>query len=83
VMRASDPLVGAGRAASLCPARRTPVSTLMIVQFKPSAFRQTRWYEYLVRFALGGTMTVVAGLIAARFGPVIAACFSPFPRARH
>jgi hypothetical protein len=55
----------------------------MIVQFKPSAFRQTRWYEYLVRFALGGTMTVVAGLIAARFGPVIAACFSPFPRARH
>jgi hypothetical protein len=45
-------------------------SALMIVQFKPSALRQTRWYEYLVRFALGGAMTVVAGLIAARFGPV-------------
>ena len=38
----------------------------MIVQFKPSALRQTRWYEYLVRFVLGGAMTVIAGLIAAR-----------------
>jgi hypothetical protein len=26
----------------------------MIVQFKLSAIRQTRWYEYLVRFVLGG-----------------------------
>jgi hypothetical protein len=28
----------------------------MIVQFKPSALRQTRWYEYLVRFVLGGAL---------------------------
>ena len=55
------------------------VSTLMIVQFKPSALRQTRWYEYLVRFVLGGAMTVVAGLIAARFGPVIGGLFLAFP----
>jgi len=34
----------------------------MIVQFKASALRQTSWYEYLVRFVLGGAMTVVAGL---------------------
>ena len=51
----------------------------MIVQFKPSALRQTRWYEYLVRFVLGGTMTVVAGLIAARFGPVVGGLFLAFP----
>jgi hypothetical protein len=50
----------------------------MIVQFKPSALRQTRWYEYLVRFVLGGAMTVVAGLIAARFGPVIGGLFLAF-----
>src|ERR1700728_4797006 len=52
---------------------------LMIVQFKPSALGQTRWYEYLVRFLLGGAMTVVAGLIAARFGPVIGGLFLAFP----
>jgi hypothetical protein len=51
----------------------------MIVQFKSSALRQTRWYEYLVRFVLGGTMTVVAGLIAARFGPVVGGLFLAFP----
>ena len=58
---------------------RGPVPTLMIIQFKPSALRQTRWYEYLVRFVLGGAMTVVAGLIAARFGPVIGGLFLAFP----
>jgi hypothetical protein len=51
----------------------------MIVQFKPSALRQTRWYEYLVRFVLGGAMTVVAGLIADRLGPVIGGLFLAFP----
>ena len=51
----------------------------MIVQFKPSALRQTRWYEYLVQFVLGGAMTVVAGLIAARFGPAVGGLFLAFP----
>ena len=51
----------------------------MIVQFKPSALRKTRWYEYLVRFALGGAMTAVAGPIAARLGPVIGGLFLAFP----
>ena len=51
----------------------------MIVQFNPSALRQTHWYEYLIRFALGGAMTVVAGLIAARFGPVVGGLFLAFP----
>jgi hypothetical protein len=51
----------------------------MIVRFKASVLCQTRWYEYLVRFALGGAMTVVAGLIAARFGPVVGGLFLAFP----
>ena len=51
----------------------------MIVQFNPSALRQTRVYEYLVEFLLGGAMTVVAGLIAARFGPVVGGLFLAFP----
>ena len=56
-----------------------PLSTLMIVQFNPSALLQTRWNEYLVRFVLGGAMTVVAGLIAARFGPIVGGLFLAFP----
>jgi hypothetical protein len=51
----------------------------MTVSFKPSALRQTRGYEFLVRFVLGGAMTVIAGLIAARLGPVIGGLFLAFP----
>src|SRR5262245_45761023 len=58
---------------------RSPVWTLMIVHFNPSALRETHWYEYLVRFGLGGAMTVIAGLIADRFGPVVGGLFLAFP----
>ncbi len=51
----------------------------MIVRFNASALRDTRWYEYVIRFALGGAMTVIAGLVASRFGPVIGGLFLAFP----
>jgi hypothetical protein len=51
----------------------------MIIQLKLSALRETHWYEYLIRFALGGAVTVVAGVIAARFGPVVGGLFLAFP----
>jgi hypothetical protein len=51
----------------------------MIIRFNASALRQTHWYECVVRFVLGGTMTVIAGLIAAHFGPVIGGLFLAFP----
>jgi hypothetical protein len=51
----------------------------MIVQFNPSALHQIRWYEYLIRFALGGAMTVGAGLIASHFGPIVGGLFLAFP----
>lgn len=51
----------------------------MIVQLNLSALRDTRWYEYLTRFALGGAMTVIAGFIAARFGPIVGGLFLAFP----
>jgi Protein of unknown function (DUF3147) len=51
----------------------------MIVQLNLSTLHETRWYEYLVRFALGGAMTVIAGLIAADFGPIVGGLFLAFP----
>ena len=51
----------------------------MIVQLNLSALRETRWYEYLIRFALGGAMTVIAGLIADHFGPIVGGLFLAFP----
>ena len=51
----------------------------MIVRLHPSALRDIRWYEYAIRFVLGGAMTVIAGLIAAHFGPVVGGLFLAFP----
>ena len=58
---------------------RYPARGPVLVQLNPSALRETHWYEYLIRFALGGAVTVVAGLIAARFGPVVGGLFLAFP----
>jgi hypothetical protein len=44
-----------------------------------SSLRETKPHEYVMRFAFGGICTVLAGLIAKRFGPVIGGLFLAFP----
>jgi len=51
----------------------------MPIKLKASALSQTRWYEYLVRFVLGGAATVVAGMMAEHFGPAVGGLFLAFP----
>src|SRR4051812_31210797 len=51
----------------------------MLISIKPSALKQTKPREYLVRFMLGGTATVVAGLVAKAFGPEVGGLFLAFP----
>jgi hypothetical protein len=51
----------------------------MKVTFDLSTLAGTRWYEYGVRFLFGGTITVIAGLLAKRFGPVFGGLFLAFP----
>ena len=51
----------------------------MRVSIELSALRKTKWYEYLVRFAFGGAITVLAGLIAKKYGPVLGGLFLAFP----
>lgn len=51
----------------------------MIIKIKPSVLSQGHWYEYVIRFGLGGLTTVLAGLIASQWGPVIGGLFLAFP----
>jgi succinate-acetate transporter protein len=51
----------------------------MIIQFDFSALKKTKWYEYTVRFLFGGAMTVIAGMLATRYGPVFGGLFLAFP----
>jgi len=40
----------------------------MLVKMSSSALKRTQWYEYGVRFVLGGLATVLAGALGALFG---------------
>jgi hypothetical protein len=51
----------------------------MIVSAKLSALQEGRWYEYVIRFALGGLTTLVAGIIADIWGPSVGGLFLAFP----
>jgi hypothetical protein len=51
----------------------------MIVDINLASLKSTRPHEYVLRFVFGGTVTVVAGLIAKRYGPVIGGLFLAFP----
>ncbi|TWA94577.1 DUF3147 family protein [Bradyrhizobium stylosanthis] len=51
----------------------------MLVKMSPSALKQTRWYEYGIRFVLGGLATVLAGVMGAHFGVAIGGLFLALP----
>jgi hypothetical protein len=44
-----------------------------------SSLRDARWHQFMVRFILGGTVTLCTGLIAQHWGPVIGGLFLAFP----
>ena len=52
---------------------------MMMIHAKLSALGQSRWYEYVSRFALGGLTTVAAGGIADLCGPKVGGLFLAFP----
>src|SRR5436309_325097 len=51
----------------------------MRIKVDPKSLKQTKWYECAIRFFLGGAITVVAGLMAKKFGPAIGGLFLAFP----
>lgn len=51
----------------------------MIENFKVEALKEGRWYEYVIRFLLGGVATVIAGIVADAFGPRYGGLFLAFP----
>jgi Protein of unknown function (DUF3147) len=44
-----------------------------------SSLRETQPHEYVMRFLFGGVCTVLAGLIAKRYGPGLGGLFLAFP----
>jgi hypothetical protein len=51
----------------------------MRIRINHGALRHIKWHEYIVRFLLGGAVTVITGLIARQYGPVVGGLFLAFP----
>jgi hypothetical protein len=49
------------------------------IRFSTSALKEGRWYEYLIRFGLGGAATVFTGLISSGYGASIGGLFLALP----
>lgn len=49
------------------------------IRFSSSSLKAGRWYEYPVRFALGGAATVFTGLISSRYGASVGGLFLALP----
>jgi hypothetical protein len=47
----------------------------MVVRFKVSAVKDSRWSELILRFVLGGLATVLAGVAGNVWGPTVGDCF--------
>jgi hypothetical protein len=50
-----------------------------MIEIDASGLKQAQWHEYLLRFVIGGAITVVAGLLAKWFGPAVGGLFLAFP----
>src|SRR5579872_4880791 len=57
----------------------TLVRDFMLVRISTAGMKATRWYEFVLRFLLGGLVTAIAGIIANRTGPVLGGLFLAFP----
>jgi uncharacterized membrane protein (GlpM family) len=50
-----------------------------LIKIDPSGLKETKWHEYVLRFVAGGLITVIAGIIARKWGPGIGGLFLAFP----
>jgi hypothetical protein len=51
----------------------------MRIQVDFSVLGKTKWHEYAMRFLFGGAITVIAGIIAKKYGPVVGGLFLACP----
>jgi hypothetical protein len=51
----------------------------MTIKVDSAGLKETKWHEYALRFVAGGLTTLVAGMIARKWGPGIGGLFLAFP----
>lgn len=51
----------------------------MTIRLDLTGLKKTKWYDYGIRFAFGGTITVITGILSQKFGPAVGGLFLAFP----
>ena len=51
----------------------------MKIKISTDGLGESQWYEYAIRFAFGGAITALAGIIAKRYGAEVGGLFLAFP----
>ena len=51
----------------------------MTIGINLSAVKKTKWYEFAIRFLMGGLITALIGIIAKECGPNVGGLFLAFP----
>jgi len=49
------------------------------IRVSTASLRESRWYEHLVRFALGGAATVFTGIVSSGYGASVGGLFLALP----
>ena len=51
----------------------------MKIKIDATGLKNSKWYEFALRFSFGGAVTAFAGLVAKRYGPEVGGLFLAFP----
>lgn len=52
---------------------------MLNIQVQTSSIKETRWYEFGLRFLFGGAVTAAVGAVSKHYGPGVGGLFLAFP----
>jgi hypothetical protein len=67
------------RTTVLAFCRRPTTKDGFLISISTSGLKRSKWWEYVLRFALGGLVTAGAGVVARKCGPSFGGLFLAFP----
>ena len=72
-------MVGVRLRPVVCRVEVWRVEVVVKIKVDTSGMKNSKWYEFALRFSFGGAVTAFAGLVAERYGPEVGGLFLAFP----
>ncbi len=72
-------MVGVRLRPVVCRVEVWRVEVVVKIKVDTSGMKNSKWYEFALRFSFGGAVIAFAGLVAERYGPEVGGLFLAFP----